>query len=200
MMQFDPVFFLYMEPGYFRTLGLLFFEFFKTGLFAVGGGLSTIPFLNDMAQRYPWFTTEQLADMIAVGESTPGPIGVNCATYAGYNAAGVAGALTATFALVLPSYIIICIISGMLEKYRQNPLVDAGFKALRPAATGLIAAAGYSVFLTAVFAGSLLNGPDWKALLLFALLLLLTNLPRLKKLHPLAFIGAAAVAGICLQM
>ncbi len=183
-----------------KTLGILFYEFFKTGLFAVGGGLATIPFLSDMAKRRLWFTTEQLADMIAVGESTPGPIGVNCATYAGYNAAGVPGALVATFALVLPSFIIICIISRALQKYSDNALVQNSFSGLRPAVTGLIAAAGWSVIETALFKGSLLGGIEIKALLLFAALLLLSNLPKLKGWHPLVFIGISAVSGILFKM
>ena len=79
------------------TLLLLFFEFFKTGLFAVGGGMATLPFLYDMLGRHPdWFTASQLADMIAVSESTPGPIGVNMATYVGFETSGIPGALVAT--------------------------------------------------------------------------------------------------------
>ena len=85
----------------------LFWEFLKTGLFAVGGGLATLPFLKAITHKYPWFTANDLMDMIAVSESTPGPMGVNSATYAGFHAAGLPGALTATFSLVLPSVIII---------------------------------------------------------------------------------------------
>ena len=92
----------------------LFWEFFKTGLFAVGGGLATLPFLQQIAARYPWFTPDDLLNMIAVSESTPGPIGVNTATYAGFHAAGLPGALTATFALVLPSVVIIMLVSRAL--------------------------------------------------------------------------------------
>ncbi len=183
-----------------ETLGLLFYEFFKTGLFAVGGGLATIPFLSDMALRRPWFTTEQLADMIAVGESTPGPIGVNCATYAGFNAAGIPGALIATLAVTLPSFIIICIISRVLQKYRDSRLVQSAFSGLRPAVAGLIAASGYSVIVAALFSGALANGLELKPTLLFAALLVLSNLPKLKKWHPLAFIGIAALCGIVFQM
>lgn len=183
-----------------ETLLSLFIEFFKTGLFAVGGGLATIPFLQDMARRFTWFNTEQLADMIAVGESTPGPIGVNCATYAGFNAAGIAGSLVATFALVLPSYIVICIISRVLQRYQDSVLVENAFSGLRPAVTGLIAASGWSVLVSALFSGSLQSAPDWKSAALFAALLLLSNLPKLKKLHPLVFIGIAALCGIAFGM
>lgn len=179
---------------------LLAFEFFKTGLFAVGGGLATIPFLNEMCRNYDWFTAEQLADMIAVAESTPGPIGVNTATFAGFNAAGILGSLTATLSLVLPSYLIILMISKALEKYRSNPLVDNAFSALRPAATGLIAAACWSVIKVALTSTEGLFGfLDIKAVILFALLMVITNIKKFKKLHPVVFIGIAAVVGIVFQ-
>ena len=96
----------------------LFWEFFKTGLFAVGGGMATVPFLSEMAARTGWFTQEMLADMIAVGESTPGPIGVNTATYVGYTVAGIPGGVVATLGLVLPSFIIILIVSAVLKAFR----------------------------------------------------------------------------------
>ena len=184
---------------------ILFYEFFKTGLFAVGGGLATLPFLNSMAERYDWLTKESLADMIAVGESTPGPIGINCATYAGFAAAGVPGALIATFALVLPSFIIILVVAKFLQKYKSSPLVEGAFSGLRPAATGLIAAAGFSVLVSAVFGGTLaLSAPfatfDWRMGVLFTVLAVLVNLKPLKNLHPLAFIGAAAAAGIIFSL
>ena len=96
---------------------LLFYEFFKVGLFAIGGGLVTIPFLFDLAEQYPWFTASELADMIAISESTPGPLGVNMATFAGYKAGGILGAISATFGLVCPSLIIIMLISKLLKKF-----------------------------------------------------------------------------------
>ena len=105
----------------------LFFEFFKTGLFAVGGGMATLPFLYDMADKTHWFTSSQLADMIAVSESTPGPIGVNMATYVGFTTAGFWGGLIATLALVTPSIIVIVIISYFLKSFRENKYVDAAF-------------------------------------------------------------------------
>ena len=81
----------------------LFWEFFKTGLFSIGGGLATLPFLRQMGQRYHWFTETELANMLAVSESTPGPIGVNMATYVGFTAGGIPGAVIATLGLVAPS-------------------------------------------------------------------------------------------------
>lgn len=178
----------------------LFYEFFKTGLFAVGGGLATLPFLYDIASRYDWLSAESLPDMIAVSESTPGPIGINMATYAGFHAAGILGAITATCALILPSIIIIVLIAKFLAKFNENKLVQSSFSGLRPAVTGLIAAAGWQVFKVSLFAlerfsasGVLSELFHWKAILLFVILILLI---RKFKWHPLAYIAGAAVAGV----
>ena len=123
----------------------LFWEFFKTGLFSVGGGLATLPFIYDMSDRTGWFTYQQIADMVAVSESTPGPIGVNTATYVGYITGGVPGALIATLGLVTPAVICILIIASCLKKFRENRFVDHAFYGLRPASTAMVAAAGLSV-------------------------------------------------------
>ena len=98
----------------------LFYEFFKAGLFAVGGGMATLPFLYDISDSTGWFTHSQLADMIAVSESTPGPIGVNMATYVGYTTGGIPGAVIATLGLITPSIIIILIIAKALQAFRQS--------------------------------------------------------------------------------
>ena len=119
----------------------LFYEFFKAGLFAVGGGLATLPFLQDISAKTGWFTLDQLADMIAISECTPGPIGVNMATYVGFSTAGVPGALAATLGLIAPSIIVILIIAGFLKRFQDNRYVQAAFYGLRPASTGLIGAA-----------------------------------------------------------
>ena len=133
----------------------LFYEFFKAGLFAVGGGLATIPFMKEISLKTGWFTLSQLTDMIAVSESTPGPMGVNCATYVGYETAGILGGIIATLGLIAPSIIIIIIISKILEKFRNNKYVDAAFFGLRAASVALIADAGVSVSeLTFVKSGS----------------------------------------------
>lgn len=182
----------------------LFFEFFKTGLFAVGGGLATLPFLYDMAGKTGWFTTSQLADMIAVSESTPGPIGVNMATYVGFETGGIPGAVIATLGLITPSIIVILLIARVLHQFRQNRYVDAAFYGLRPCSVGLIAAAGLLVVKIAVFdfdlfgeTGSLLNLFRPKALILAAVLLVLTRWVKpLKGVHPIVFILGSAAAGI----
>lgn len=185
----------------------LFLEFFKTGLFAVGGGLATLPFLNQMADKYTWLTHEMLVDMVAISESTPGPLGINMATYAGYHAAGIPGSIVATLSLVLPSIIVIILIAKFLAKFDQKPLVQDTFAGLRPAVAGLIAAAGWSVIEVSLFhfenysgLASFYTVLDWKAWALFAVIMVLTHLPKVKNLHPAAFIGLAAAAGIAFGM
>ena len=183
----------------------MFIEFFKTGLFAVGGGLATLPFLEEMADKTGWFTREQLVDMIAVGESTPGPIGVNMATYVGFVTAGVPGSVIATLGLITPSVIVILLIAIFLKNFRENPLVKAAFYGLRPASTGLIASAGLSVLIVALLrtelvSMDLLAAVNWKALGLMAVLVYLTRYcKKTKGWHPIAFIGISAAAGVLLQ-
>ena len=123
----------------------LFFEFFKAGLFAIGGGMATLPFLYNISDKTGWFTYGQLADMVAISESTPGPMGVNMATYVGFTTAGPVGAVIATLGLITPSIIVILIIAGFLKAFKTNKYVQNAFYGLRPASTGLIAAAGLSV-------------------------------------------------------
>ena len=182
----------------------LFWEFFKTGLFAVGGGMATLPFLYSMAEATGWFTAAQLADMIAVSESTPGPIGVNMATYVGFTVAGIPGAIIATLGLIAPEVIIILIIARVLQKFRQNKLVDAAFYGLRPCSVGLIAAAGLLVVKVAMLhteryfqTGRLAELVDWKAVALAAVLIVLTRwVKKTKKLHPIFFILGSALVGV----
>ena len=188
-----------------RLLALCY-EFFKTGLFAVGGGLATIPFLTDMSAAHPdWFTMQQLADMIAVGESTPGPVGINMATYVGYTVAGVPGAVLATLSLVLPSFLIILIVARFLDKFSESRYVKDAFGGLRPAVTGLIAAAGFSVVQMALLVGGgiaadgLLASVNWKAAALFAAIIAATQIRGVKKLHPICFIALAAGIGIVFE-
>ncbi|MDO4270018.1 MAG: chromate transporter [Eubacteriales bacterium] len=182
----------------------LFWEFFKTGLFSIGGGLATLPFLKAISLKYPWFTPNDLLDMIAVSESTPGPIGVNTATYAGFHAAGVLGALTATCSLVLPSVVIIILISRALTRFRDSALVKDAFYGLRPASAGLIFGA-----MLEVFAASLLHMELWGG---FSRLTAVLNLPaiafflllslaiwKLPRLHPILFILIGAVCGVLFQ-
>ena len=186
----------------------LFWEFFKVGLFSVGGGLATLPFLYSLGAKTGWFSTADVANMLAVSESTPGPIGVNMATYAGFDCAGVLGGVVATLGLVTPSVIVIVLIAMALQAFRTNKYVDAAFYTLHPASTGLIAAAGWSVFalvlvnLDAYRASyQLADLLQWKNLILFAVIWVLTNLVKpLKKLHPVVFLALAAVLGIVFRL
>ncbi len=170
----------------------LFWEFFKTGLFAVGGGMATVPFLFDISSRTGWFTASELANMIAISESTPGPIGVNMATYVGFETAGILGGLVATFGLVLPSIIIIVIISCLLSRFSENPIVKTVFKYLRPAVIGLLLYALWQLIpLTFLDASK-------KILVLpvVAFAALFFCCQKWKKVHPIIWIGVGAVFGI----
>ena len=193
----------------------LFWEFFKTGLFAVGGGMATIPFLYNMSDKTSWFTHNDLANMIAVGESTPGPIGVNMATYVGYVTGmqdggiltAILGAVIATLGLVTPSVIVILIVAAILKSFRNNPYVNRAFYGLRPASTGLIAAAGITVIASNLFfpslwqSGNFLGAFNWKGIALAVILWCLTNVvKKTKKWHPIVFIAISALIGIVFQM
>ena len=188
----------------------LFWEFFKTGLFAVGGGMATLPFLKEIGETQGWYTYGELMNMLAISESTPGPIGINMATYVGYTVAGVPGALIATLGEITPSIIVILAIAAILKAFQSNKYVNWAFYGLRPASTALIGAACVAVILEVLTGvkeassglfrsfylgdGSVLN---WKGLVLAAVLFVLTNhVKRVKDLHPIVFIGIAAVAGI----
>lgn len=194
----------------------LFIEFFQTGLFAIGGGMATIPFLYDMADKTGWFTQNDVANMVAISESTPGPIGVNMSTYIGYltgmTEGGVPGALLgaviATLGLITPSIIVILIVAAILNSFRNNPYVDKAFYGLRPASAGLIAAAGLSILLSCLIDGnlsaesfSLAGSFNWKSLILGVILwFFITKVKKTKGWHPVVFIGISAVVGIVFSM
>lgn len=181
----------------------LFYEFFKTGLFAVGGGLATLPFLYNLSDKTGWFTYEQLADMVAISESTPGPIGINMATYVGFQTGGILGGVMATLGLIAPAIIIIVIVAGFLKKFQDNQYVQNVFYGLRPASVGMIAAAFVSVLTMSVLRVDLFRASGmWtdlfsiKAILLAAVVYILTNKT---KWHPAFFLLGSAVVGIVFQ-
>ena len=195
----------------------LFFEFFKVGLFSVGGGLATIPFLQDLGARTGWFSAVDLADMIAVSESTPGPMGVNMSTYVGFTcglkqgglgpAGGVLGAIVGVLGLITPSIIVILIVAGFLKKFRDSKIVNGVFAGLRPASTALITAAGLSVAAMALIReipapAASMNAfvPYWPAILIAVGMFLCMRLPKLKNLHPIHYLAAAAVMGVDLKL
>ncbi len=182
------------------TLLRLMYEFAKTGLFSVGGGLATLPFLYEISDKTGWFTHADIADMIAVSESTPGAIGINMSTYAGFTTAGILGGFLATLGLALPSVIIILIIAKFLEKFRDNRLVEGAFYGLRPASIAMITAAGLNVARVALVnipafqaSGSLGDLFIWKALILGIAIFIGQ---RKLKWHPVVFIAISAAVGI----
>lgn len=176
----------------------LYFEFFKIGLFAIGGGLATIPFLYDLASRCPdWFTAADVADMIAISESTPGPIGVNMATFAGFRTAGVFGSIISTLGLISPAIIVIFIVAKILSTFKDNKYVMSAFYGLRAASVGLVLAALYEVVKIALInldANSFTGFFNFKAIILAVALFLIQKF--FPKLHPIALIGIAALVGI----
>lgn len=179
----------------------LFIEFFQIGLFAVGGGPATIPFLMDLADKYDWYTKADVANMLAVSESTPGPIGINMATYAGYNAAGFLGGVVATCSLVLPSIIVIVIVARMLKSFSENQYVKSAFWTIRPAVTGLIATAVLGLFQTALFTAS--DGSfqfPVVPVILCIVFFVCMQIKKLQKLHPVVWIAAGAVIGLVLKL
>ena len=175
----------------------LFLEFFKIGLFAVGGGMVTIPFLYELTDKYTWFTKEILGNMIAISESTPGPVGVNMATYAGINASGLSGGITATLGLIFPSIVIIILVSKILEKFKTNKYVANAFSGIRPGTTGMIASAGLGILFLALFGVDSwkdlsLTILNYKAVILFIVTLIITNKI---KIHPVFYILAGGLLG-----
>ncbi len=182
------------------TLLRLMLEFAKTGLFSVGGGLATLPFLYEMSNTTGWFSHADIADMIAVSESTPGAIGINMSTYAGFKTAGIPGGILASLALALPSVIVILIIAKFLSKFRSNRFVEGAFYGLRPASIAMITAAGLNVAKVALVdlnafqaSGSVGDLFIWKALIL-AVILFIGQ--RKLKWSPVIFIAISAVIGV----
>ena len=193
----------------------LFWEFIKIGIFSVGGGMATLPFLYDLSEKTGWFTAEQIADMLAVSESTPGPMGINMATYVGYTVGGVPGAVLASVGLIMPGTILVLLLMAVLDRFRNNKYVNGAFYGLRACSVGLIAAAGILVakitFLREGFTFSgnpapqvgleilptILGFINIKAVILaIALLILTRGVKQTKNLHPIFFIGISAVIGI----
>ena len=179
----------------------LYWEFFKTGLFAIGGGMATLPFLKDIGATTGWFSQTDLMNMLAVSESTPGPVGINMATYVGYTVGGVPGAIVATIGEVTPSIIVILIVAAMLAKFRDSQYVANAFYGLRPASTGLIGAACAGVMLQVIAGITSASQEDsilmkfswdgaisWRGIILALVLLVFTRyIKKTKDLHPIFF-------------
>lgn len=183
----------------------MIWEFILTGFFAVGGGLATFPFLMKMTENHDWFTRQELIDMIAVSESTPGAIGINMATYAGLKTEGYLGGVLATFALVLPSILIIWLLIPVLTKYKQSRIVSGIFYALRAVSAGLIAASVYQIAVESLFdvqrytvTGQLFDLLRITPLILFVLFLFLSF--RYRRIHPIFIILLGGILGVFLKL
>ena len=169
--------------------GLLFWEFLKIGMFALGGGMVTIPFLFNLGDKYAWFSSQELVDMIAVAESSPGPIGINMATYAGFKSAGILGGFVATCGLVFPSLVIIMIISKILENYRDSKAFTNIMYAVHPAVIAMILVAGIELGkLVLIETETILIG------LVFLLVI------HFVKIHPIIYIILGGIVGIILHL
>lgn len=179
----------------------LYLEFFKIGLFSVGGGLATIPFLQELGEKTNWFTPSALSNMIAVSESTPGPMGINMATFVGYETAGFFGGVLATLGTITPSLIIIMMIAKALTQFRESAVVQGIFYGLRPASAALILSAAVEVgevaFTTETEFGNVLY-PSTVALALGIWGLMYYT--KAKSLHPICFLLFSGVMGVLFSM
>ncbi len=190
----------------------LYIRFFMVGLFSVGGGLATLPFLTSMGEATGWFDAMDISNMVAISESTPGPIGINMATYIGFQIGsqmglpfGILGSIIASLGEVTPCIVIIMIISKMLMKFRDSKYVEFTFYGLRAASVGLIAAAWLGVAKIAFWnsevmaeSGNFLMAVDYKSIILSAVIFFLAT--KFKKIHPIALIALSAVVGIIFKM
>lgn len=170
----------------------LFFAFFKIGLFAVGGGLATLPFLYELAEESHWISTLDISNLVAISESSPGPLGVNMASYVGFLKGGPLGGAIATLGLITPSLIISIVIAQMLVRFKNSKVVKDIFYGLRAASCGLIAVAGVGVAKIAFF-GERITDFFWPGAVLAICLFIAT---RKLKWHPIVFIAISAVIGI----
>jgi chromate transporter len=165
----------------------LFLQFFQIGVFSFGGGYATLPFLYDIAEKYGWYSTKQLTDMLAVSSITPGPVGINVATYAGFTTSGILGSIIATISIILPSFIIVMIVSKILDKFKTNKSVQGAIRALKPAGCALLSAVGIKLLFTS-------NLHLLGTILLFVLI----GISLIKKRDPLFYFIVSAVIGLFL--
>jgi len=182
----------------------LFWEFLKTGLFSVGGGLATLPFLSKMGNTYGWFSQEELANMLAVSESTPGPIGVNMATYVGNTVGGFFGGVLTTISLVLPSYLVILAVAKVMERFKENRYVQGAMKTLRPASVGMVSAAVLGVLQSVLVRMDAVSSLQWAQMIvlpnMLLFIILLAFYYKFQKLHPIVILAIGAVVGIVLKL
>jgi len=179
----------------------LLVNFFKIGLFSVGGGLATLPFILEIADLSDgWLTREMVGNMLAVAQSLPGPIGANLSAYTGFRYAGIPGAYTAALGLTAPSIIIITIIAKMLQAFKESTIAKNLFTGFRPAAAGLLSAAAFGAITLSLWnsaASAWYEYIRWKETLIFAVIFFLVF--KFKK-HPIVYIAAAGAIGVILKL
>ena len=168
-----------------KLLSQLFLQFFHVGVFSFGGGYATLPFLYDIADKFHWYSAKQLTDMLAISSITPGPVGVNVATFAGFTTAGILGSLVATTAIILPSYIIVTIVFKVIDKFRTNRNIKGAIRGLKPAGCALLSAVGIKLLFTS-------NLHLLGTLILLGFLIL----KKKKKQDPLFYLGISAILGL----
>jgi chromate transporter len=178
----------------------LYAHFFYIGLFAIGGGYATLPFLYQLADKSEWLSREMIWDMLAVSQSVPGPVGVNLAAFTGFQYAGVPGSLVSALALISPSVVIITIIAGVLKAFKESAVVKSVFSGIRPAGAGLLSTAGLGAIMAALYTR---GAPHWyrgirpRETVMFVVLFFL--IVRFKK-HPVVYIAIAGVTGVVLGL
>jgi chromate transport protein len=184
-----------------KQLPLLIYYFFTTGLFSIGGGLATLPFLYEIGRKTGWYTAGDVANMVAIAQSTPGPTGINMSTYVGYMKFGILGAVLGPIAIVAPSFIVIIIVSKLLNKFKESKLVQDSMYGLRAASTGLIFAAAFSVIEISIFnfgnTGAITEFVRWPSLALAGFVL---ALHLWKKPHPIVLIVLSGFIGVIFEL
>ena len=168
-----------------KLLSQLFLQFFHVGVFSFGGGYATLPFLYDIADKFHWYSAKQLTDMLAISSISPGPVGVNVATFAGFTTAGILGSLVATTAIILPSYIIVTMVFKVIDKFRTNRNIKGAIRGLKPAGCALLSAVGIKLLFTS-------NLHLLGTLILLGFLILSIK----KKQDPLFYLGISAILGL----
>lgn len=173
---------------------LLAFEYFKIGAVAIGGGYTVIPFLYYLVEKYKWFNVSEITDMIAISNLTPGPIGINMATFVGLKVGGYWGSILTTVTFMIPSFIIVCALSKFLKRHKENGLICEIMAALRPAAVALIAIAGLKIMKNSVFSAGVLSLKVWFLFVIFCVAGFL-----LRK-NPMVLIVLAVVVGLFVRL
>lgn len=170
----------------------MFFEFLKIGAFSIGGGLATIPFLIKLSQKTGWYSIWELSNMIAISESTPGPIGINMATYVGFYVKGIIGAITSVFSIVLPSFVIIIFAFKYITKFKNSIWIKNALNIIKPVVVALILTSFISIFKVSIY-----NGNKYLNIIVF--FVIFTIVYKIK-IHPIMCIFLGGILGFLLKL